>query len=136
MRRPIIMAAFAVACVAEGAVAACSSPAATQVVDADLTTLLSGNTVCAIQGGERWQEEHHANGELWDYKRGDGHPVDPRTRVGRWSVTNAVVTHDYGGGAQYSYEVWDDGGTYSFCQAGVVDLDNVSVVTGINRGCP
>ncbi len=129
---------IAMACVAEGAFAACNAPA-TQVTDAALTNLLNGNTVCAARGGDRWQEEHQAGGALWDYKLGDADPVDPRTQVGTWSVTEAgaasVVTYDYGAGSQ-SYEVWDDGGSYSFCQAGVVNLDNATVVPGINVGCP
>lgn len=133
-----IVGVIAMACAAEGAIAACAAPAV-QVTDAALTTLLSGNTVCAARGGDRWQEEHQVGGALVDYKLGDGDSVDSRTRVGTWSVTEAgvasVVSYDYGAGSQ-SYEVWDDGGSYSFCQAGVVNVDNATVVTGINVGCP
>ena len=127
MKLPIIMtSAIVLGFVSQGAVAACSQPAATQVSNnttPSLATLLSGNTVCATRGGDRWQEEHHGTGaagsELWDYKLGDGDPVDPRKQVGTWVVSgtgaNTVITYDYGGGTQYIYKVWDNGGgVYSF----------------------
>lgn len=141
MKLPLIASAVVFAFAAEGAVAACSAPAATQVrhnTTPSLTTLLSGNTVCAVRGGDRWQEEHHAGGVLKDYKRGPTDTIDPMTQVGTWAVSgtgaNTAVTYSYTGGSVYSYTVWDNGGgSYSFCGAGGVDF---TLRTGTGSGCP
>ena len=29
---------------------------------------VSGNTICANDHGELWQEQHRGGGQLWDYK--------------------------------------------------------------------
>lgn len=145
MKHSIIASAIVLTLASNAAVAACSPPGASRVTNtggnAALTNLLSGNTVCAVRGGDRWQEEHQAGGQLWDYKRGDGHPVDPRKQIGTWAVTgqgaNTVVTYTYDGGPSYTFGVWDDqDGTYSFCEAGVLNVDNATVVSGVNVGCP
>jgi len=68
---------------------------------------VSGNQICACRSGERWQEWHGPAGNLWDYKLGPGHPVDPTKIVGTWSVTNganALLTHTYGT-TSYSFRV-------------------------------
>lgn len=77
-----------------------------------ITMMLSGKQVCASPGtgypgnpANRWQEEHMANGQLWDYKLGPTDPVDPRKQVGTWSVTGDKITHTYTGGQSYSYDV-------------------------------
>jgi hypothetical protein len=98
------------------AMAACASPA-TQVTGAALTNLISGNTVCAVQGSDKWQEQHRAGAQLWDYKKGPSDPVDPTKQVGTWSIAGDTVTYAYTGGPSYTYSVYDDGGTYSFCTA-------------------
>lgn len=122
---------------AQGAFAACGPPDATQVKGQDLTTLLSGKTVCASQGGDTWQEEHRGGGELWDYKRGPKDPIDPTEKVGNWSVSGTGagtrVTHDYGSGGSYSFTVWEDknGGSYSFCNGKEIPF----TLTGIGGGC-
>lgn len=141
MKLPMIASAVVFAFVAEGAVAACAAPGASQVKNIDLDTLLSGNTVCATRGGESWQEEHHSSGQLWDYKLGDGHPVDPRKQLGSWTITgngsgaNTAVQYSYSDGGTYTYEVWlNTDGSYSFCDAGTVNLD-ATVRPGINTGC-
>ena len=133
MKRAMIASAVVLAFASEGALAACSAPAS-QVQDEALVTLLSGNTVCASRGGDRWQEEHHADSTLWDYKMGDGHAVDPRKQVGSWTATgvgvDTRVVYSYTGGGTYSYSVWDNGGgSYSFCDAGAVNLDFTTATT-------
>lgn len=110
-----------------GAMAACSAPSAARVnTVAALTTLLSGNTVCVpetTQAVMTAQEEHRPGGQLWDYKRGPGHPVDPTERVGSWVINGSnarsvFVTYDYGGGQITNFSVWDNrDGTHSFCSA-------------------
>ncbi len=145
MKLPMIAGAVALAFVAEGAVAVCPGAAANQLTDTALTDLLAGNlaagsTMCASRGGDSWQEEHHTNGQLWDYKLGDGHAVDPRKQVGSWVVTGAgaatEVTYTYTGGSPvYSFKVYDDGGSYSFCNGTTANIDAVTVLSGINIGC-
>lgn len=76
---------------------------------ATLSNLLTGRTVCASLGGDRWQERHVAGGALIDYKRGPGHAVDPTTQVGTWAtsgaVGNTIVTYSYTGGSSYAFTV-------------------------------
>jgi len=90
-----------------------------QVKGTTLTTTLSGYTVCAINGGDKWQEYHAANSDLIDYKMGPGHAVDPSEKVGTWSATtngsNSAVTYNYGSGGVYSYKVYLNLGQYTFC---------------------
>ncbi|MBI3772163.1 MAG: hypothetical protein HY272_05650 [Gammaproteobacteria bacterium] len=136
MKLPIIACAVVFAFAAKGVTAACNAPA-TQIQDAGLGTLLTGKMVCAVRGGDRWQEEHHSDGELWDYKRGDGHPIDPRKKVGTWAVSgsgaNTIVTYTYTPGGTYSYGVWDNGGgSYSFCGTGGMDF----TVKAMGSPCP
>lgn len=80
---------------------------------------LSGKTVCAISGSQKWQEYHQAGGTLIDYKKGPSDPVDPTKTVGSWSTSgtgaNSVVTHNYGSGGTYSYKVHLNGAQYSLC---------------------
>lgn len=122
------------------AMAACSNPA-TQIKhnsNPDLATLLSGNTVCGVRGGDRWQEEHHPGNVLKDYKKGPTDKIDPTTQVGTWSIggtgANTMVTYNYGTGGTYQYTVWDNGnGSYSFCGTGGLD---VTLTPGTGTGCP
>lgn len=101
------------------AMAACSGSA---LKVAEITTALSGKTVCALRGKDKWQEYHAPDGALIDYKMGPTDKVDPSKRVGSWSVTGnsggsqAKVNYDYGSGGQSSYSVYANGaGSYSFC---------------------
>lgn len=131
--KPLIIATTLVMTLAglpSAATAACSSPAATRVGSiADLTTLLSGKTVCVRSTKPgwtwEWQEVHQANGDLVDYKKGPSDPVDPSKKVGTWTISGndggqrAVVTHLYLGGQSYGYTVWKNvnvtDNTHSFC---------------------
>ena len=104
-----------------------------------ITTALSGNTVCAVRGKDKWQEYHAPGGGLIDYKMGPTDKVDPSKNVGSWSVTGnsagnqARVNYNYGSGGQYSYTVYSNGGgSYSFCSGGEL---LVSVVSGQVK-CP
>ena len=123
MKKLIMMSVVLLACGSGSAMAACSGVALTAT---QLTTLLTGKTVCGSAGTDTWQEEHRAGGDLWDYKKGPGDPVDPEERVGTWTVSAGVghapgvVTHAYSGGSSFTYTVFDNGGgtSYSFCGAG------------------
>jgi len=111
------------------ALAQCSAGAGTtQVV---LLSRLQGTTVCGRPGAnypgpggvgspDRWQEQHLAGGQLWDYKKGPGDAVDPSKQMGTWSVANdtsasATITHSYTGGPSFTYTVFNTGGVLSFC---------------------
>lgn len=100
-----------------------------------------GKTVCASLGGDRWQEEHRGSGttgQLWDYKLGPSHAVDPTTWVGTWTIVgtgnSAIIRHSYTGGSSYDYVVYNNGnGTYDFC--GTVNVTNATLGT-IGSACP
>jgi len=124
--KTLIVTSFALlACVSGSAMAACSG---TPLSVSQLTTLLTGKTVCGSAGTDQWQEEHKASGELWDYKKGPGDPVDPEEKVGTWSVqsggiASGKINYQYDGGTGFSYTVYDNGnGTYSFCGPSTVEV--------------
>lgn len=115
--------------------AACTP--ATRVTGATLNSLIDGNTVCAIRGSEVWQEQHRAGGELWDYKRGPGHPVDPSKQVGTWSISRNFVTYCYTGGSCYAYSVHGSGtGPYSFCFANGTEVVSGATFKPGLASCP
>lgn len=141
--------AAAVAAVAEvKGIEAVSAVAA----DPQLTTLLTGNTVCdsnamydscAKNPGPNCivtmgiQEQHRSGGQLWDYKLGPSNAVDPTVRVGDWSITgsdeNTVVNYAYSpGGTPASYKVFDSGvGNYYFC-SGTSIVATAKITNGPN----
>lgn len=149
MKLSILVSAIVLACVTEGASAACSDP---QIVDATgdpaLTTLLSGNTVCVSSSTPGWggwenQEEHLAGGALWDYKKGTD-PVDPRTQVGTWGVstTGGEVIYNYDDGkgntsGPFSFTVHSaDNVNLSFCDASNAEIVAATLKSGTGTGCP
>lgn len=106
-----------------------------------VTLALTGNTMCAVRGSDRWQELHRADFALIDYKRGPGHPVDPTEQVGTWTSNDAAstVTHNYGTGGVFTWLVCRPAGP----PAGVSPMTLVSTgaagtVTnvGLQRGGP
>lgn len=114
----------------------CTPPS--RVTGNALQTLINGNTVCATRGTERWQEQHRAGSQLWDYKRGPSDKVDPTKQVGTWVIAANNVTYSYTGGPSFTYSVHDNGnGTYSFCNApgGTEIVDGAIFLTG-STSCP
>lgn len=95
---------------------------------------LSGKTVCATLGSQKWQEYHQPGGSLIDYKKGPSDPVDPTKTVGTWSTSgngnNSRVTYNYGTGGSYSYEVHLSGGTYTLCGVGGAPTLDVTLPSG------
>lgn len=92
-----------------------------------LSSLLSGSLVCGRpaagytgNAADRWQEQHRAGGQLWDYKLGPGHAVDPEKQMGTYGFTGtgtaSRITHTYGSTA-YSWGVFLQAAPniYSFC---------------------
>lgn len=116
----------------------------------DLAGLLQGNTICVSNGSGGWesQEEHLVGGDLYDYKLGDGDPVDPRKNLGTWSVANnnstdATVTYTYTAfgpatavGPFKVYRVGDTTSTtYDFCNGTTLSATG-SLKSGIESPCP
>ncbi len=125
-----------------GAVSAqsCSCTGNDQVKGADVTTALQGNTVCVPKGaGWEWQEQHRTGGQLWDYKLGAGHPVDPTEQVGTWAVSgggaNTIVTHAYGS-QSFAYTVCRVGTStsYGFCPSSGTTI--MATIKAGTAGCP
>ena len=97
---------------------ACSCATGTRTTSAAaLSSLVTGNMVCAALGSEVWQEWHNG-GSLTDYKMGPGDTNDPSAVVGSY-VVNADNTISYTYGAStYQYEVCTTAGpSYAFCGA-------------------
>ena len=138
MHRLIVTTAVLLACISGQAAAICTAPS--RVSGANLTKLIEGNTVCATRGSERWQEQHRAGGQLWDYKRGPTDPIDPTKQVGTWSISMAMggtVTYSYTGGPNFTYSVHDEGGgaSYSFCSGGTEIVTGATFLSG-STSCP
>ncbi|MDP2783358.1 MAG: hypothetical protein Q8O38_02000 [Sulfurimicrobium sp.] len=95
---------------------------------------LSGKTVCATNGGDKWQEFHQAGGALIDYKKGPNDLVDKTKQVGTWSTarggSDSLVTYNYGTGGTYSYEVHLSGGIYTFCGVSPAPTLDVTLLSG------
>jgi len=145
------------------AMAACSGGGGWTQVTNLVSTLTNSNaplgmTACNA-AGQGTQEEHHSNGELWDYKCGNagsastglGTPCekpgsDIRSKLGMWSVasdnsTNATVTYQYtsfGSATTGPFKVYTDGTNYDFCDAGgaSVGIFTLEPTTGASRVCP
>lgn len=110
----------------------CNSPIVT-----DLNALLAGKTVCVAEDVHQppftdkpalspfWasQEEHRADGSLWDYKRGPSDSLDPTKKLGTWSISGNNITYSYTAfnpNCSITFTVHDNGNTltekrYSFC---------------------
>jgi hypothetical protein len=148
MKSSMFVASAILVCVAGQANAACGDLSDTQVTDAALTTLLSGNMICGSRGGETWQEEHIAaspgvstTGDLWDYKEGPGDATDPEEKLGTWTITGSgtgsQVEYAYDSGGTYTFKVFlNTGGSYDFCSATASEnLNNTWQNSGVNHAC-
>ena len=87
-------------------------------------TLLNGNTAC-VGSGPTWQnQELHSSGNIIDFKRGPGHPVDPSKTIGTYAISNdsgkGVVTYSYTGGGAFAFKILSSGAapgsTVTYCQ--------------------
>jgi hypothetical protein len=127
--RAILTSFLLLAAVSGNVLADCSQR--TQIVNQDrggernnLRQELRGKTICATKNGERWQEDHRAGGQLWDYKKGPRDKMDPSAQVGTWETNgfgaDTKVIYNYGSaGGTFSYTVHKNGGdSYSFCGDG------------------
>ncbi|MFZ1810534.1 MAG: hypothetical protein WAU04_05035 [Candidatus Nitrotoga sp.] len=95
---------------------------------------ISGKTVCAISGSQKWQEYHQSGGNLIDYKKGPTDPIDKTAKVGTWSTSgnggNSVVTYNYGSGGAYSYKIHLSGAQYTFCGTSPAPTLDVTLLPG------
>jgi hypothetical protein len=102
----------------------CTGTRLTGSTSPTLSAYLSGHLICAYKVGsggtdpnQRWSEEHRGTGggELWEFARGPGHPVDPQRRAGGWTLSGDTVVYDYDGSGEYVHQVYDSSGTVYFC---------------------
>lgn len=115
------------------AAAACQG----QGINATAASALSGKTLCVTkQNGDRFQEFHAPGGDLFDYKRGPGHAVDPTKKVGTWSAAGNNVVYTYGPGLVYQYTVYRRGNTNTFCLEGNGEEIRPSAVLDSQGACP
>jgi hypothetical protein len=120
--KPIIVTSFILCSVVAGESMALCEPN-TRVTGNALQTLLTGSLVCGRPAAgytgspsDRWQEEHIAGGQLFDYKKGPSDTVDPRKQVGTWSIAANQVTYNYSASGPFTRTVHQiAGNTYSFC---------------------
>lgn len=94
----------------------CPCAGGSRLSAADISTLLSGKTVCAVLGTDRWQEWH--NGASF-FELGENF-ANPDL-AGTWSTSgsgaNAIVSYAYTGGSTWAYNVCQDGANVHFCSA-------------------
>ena len=140
---------------ASPAIAQCTG---TPLDTAQLTAIFGGGNklVCgrAVKPGypgsatDRWQEEHlggTASGDLFDFKLGPGHAVDPRKKVGVWFISRGqtpLLVHEYSSALQFQWLVFGPtsntpgSSVYSFCtnSATPVEQARAKVLT-TGSGC-
>ena len=120
MIRTIPLAIMATLALAPGARAQCSCAVnqvtndPTNLAAQNLSSALSGNTVCVAKSGGGWEnQEYHqggpSTGNVIDYKRGPADPIDPTKALGTWAIsgtgTSTTVTYSYSGGSTGQYAV-------------------------------
>jgi len=142
MKKFAVMGAVALAFVSGQAAAVCSETAGWKKMNATgsggslALSTLGGKTVC-VGAPPTWDaQEFHSGttgGDLIDYKRGPGHPVDPTGKVGTWSIVGNQINYNYGPAANYTYDVYEKNGAYSFC-VGASEKAAATIRTG-QVGC-
>lgn len=144
MQRILVLSVFFLAAAIGNAAAGCTG---SPISGSNLSGLLNGKLVCGRPAGgysgsanDRWQEEHMAGGDMYDYKKGPSDKVDPRVKVGTWSTSGNVVTHTYdryGPAQAFDYSVFlISGNTYSFCtKVNGSEVVRANIVTNTNAGC-
>ncbi len=127
----------------------------TPLTIAQINALVTANTVCGRpaagypgSASDRWQEEHLAGSQLWDYKLGPSDLVDPRTQVGTWSTGAAsrtdpdTISHVYGATVGFTWVMFGpttnvpNSSVYSFCTTGTTKVEHVrAFVVASGSGC-
>lgn len=143
-------------CLASAAIPAAAQCTGTPLNGSQLSGIFGGGDklICGRPGSgypgaasDRWQEEHlggAVNGDLFDYKLGPGHAIDPRKKVGVWFISRTAspqsLVHDYGAAFQYQWLVYGPTSNspgvsvYSFCTAAGAEHVRAHVRTS-STGC-
>jgi hypothetical protein len=135
------------------AMAACSEntrdPSYVMLTQAQITTLLVGNTACYPAGGlPAWEnQEYLAGGTITDFRRGSN-PRNPTATVGNYTITTLApgvgqVTYNYTSpSSTFKYVVWGPStlsvpGLYDFCNSATATFlpFQVHVLTGGPQAC-
>ena len=132
MLRSLVMVGFLGVAATGSAVAQnicpCVGGSATLLGQSAVNTALSGNTVCAVLGSERWQEWHNG-ASIFELGENFANP----DLAGSWSTSSAgEVTYNYGSGGTYTYAMCQDGSDFHFCGAvfGGRNVLNATLRTG------
>jgi hypothetical protein len=138
-----LLAAVAATGLSGGAFAACTPPVTGTALKAiEITAALNGNTACVGTSPQfEAQEQHRSVDELWDYKLGAGHAVDPTKKIGTWKIlpsstadTTGTINYTYDGSSTpYTYTVYNIGPS-TYCFVGTSNVE-VKVKSGIGS-CP
>lgn len=104
----------------------------------------TGATVCgkrpASSSSDRWQEEHHSDGKLYDFKQGAcklgvAGCVDPRKQMGTWTRRGNDLLYTYTpGNATFIRSLHNNRTHYSFCDGGI-ELVRAIIQDGTNAAC-
>lgn len=129
MKRKILALAIA-SLPATGALAADCTGGGSQL---DAPATLTQKTVCGTNGTDSWQEYHHADGRLEEYARGTN-PIDPTHEVGTWQADGTAIRYIYAGGAQYRFELWQNGSNMALCGDGG-QVVTVTALLNTQTGC-
>ncbi len=128
-----LTATFSASLGVNAALATCGSPSL-QLTDAALASALSLKTVCVGSTGNWTNQEYHTgvtSGDVVDYKKGNGDPVDPTTTIGTWAVSGSQVTYTYTAGGSFPYTVWQNGDlTLDFCNGTTAVVSGAKVISG------
>jgi hypothetical protein len=109
------------------------TPANPTAVGGNFTSFITGATICAARGSDRWQEFHASGGALIDFKRGAGHPVDPTRQVGTWTANDAdsTVTHTYGPQSSFTWALCRVDGSNPVTYTMVMNSPTAVTITGV-----
>jgi len=101
----------------------------------------------ATSGNDKWQEEHRADGVLFERAKGPNDPIDPSHQVGTWAIENRVpadnspaddfICYSYSGGSRYCFRLYGQSNTpesISFCDAAGNEVATVAF-RNLNNTC-
>jgi hypothetical protein len=108
------------------------------------SSVLGGQRITAVGGGEEWKEDHCPGGTLYKVGTTDGPPkhperpsVDPRAPKGSWSSNGSVITYNYENSGPFNFEIWQDtAGIYFFCDGSAVVATITAGPSTIPDTCP
>jgi hypothetical protein len=115
------------------------TPAAPNTGGGNFADFITGATICAARGGDRWQEFHQAGGALIDWKRGSTDKVDPTKQVGTWASSNganATVRHTYTPSGTFEWAICiASPGTYTLVSSAAGTVTGATIFAG-QGACP